>query len=132
MKLLVATARTQGGRDNDYNWCIEVELVRIGEVCAWDRADPDGGCGCGRGFGGLNSHRATTTAMVVDTLLSRANTSRPSGPACSSRDGTRAPATQWTKRTPWLRWWVGDWPVGTVVERRLDELVVREIPGREY
>jgi hypothetical protein len=22
MKVLVATARTQGARDNDYNWCI--------------------------------------------------------------------------------------------------------------
>ncbi|MGH3592456.1 MAG: DUF7715 family protein, partial [Pseudonocardiaceae bacterium] len=37
MKVLVATARTQGVRVNDYNWCIEGELVRIGEVCARDR-----------------------------------------------------------------------------------------------
>jgi hypothetical protein len=27
MKVLVATARTQGDRPNDYHWCIEGELV---------------------------------------------------------------------------------------------------------
>jgi hypothetical protein len=40
MKILVATGRTQGSRVNDYNWCIEGELVRVGEVCARDRSDP--------------------------------------------------------------------------------------------
>jgi hypothetical protein len=39
MKVLVAAARTQGVRANDHNWCIEGELVRIGEVCARDRAE---------------------------------------------------------------------------------------------
>ncbi|MGH3914628.1 MAG: DUF7715 family protein [Pseudonocardiaceae bacterium] len=47
------------------SWCA---LAR----CGWDRVDPNGGCGCGHGFGGLNSHRATTTAMVADTPLNRA------------------------------------------------------------
>ncbi|WP_435825842.1 DUF7715 family protein [Mycolicibacterium austroafricanum] len=28
-------------------------------------------CGCGRGFAGAASHRATTTAMVVDSEMSR-------------------------------------------------------------
>jgi|SRR6476661_1935988 len=83
MKLLVATARTQGARINDYNWCIEGELVRIGEVCARDRAEPDGGCGCGRGFGGLNSHRATTSALdqrvrrAAEAVLAKQNYVRP-------------------------------------------------------
>jgi hypothetical protein len=35
-------------------------------VCGRDRRDPNGGCGCGRGFGGLTSHRATTTGEVVE------------------------------------------------------------------
>ena len=64
VKALVATSATQGFRDNDYHWCIEGELVWIAPTCAKDRDDPDGGCGCGRGFAGLSSHRATTTAMV--------------------------------------------------------------------
>src|ERR1700736_5056520 len=64
MKILTATSRTQGQRDSDFHWCIEGELVHFGLVCAADREDPDGGCGCGRAFAGLNSHRATTTAMA--------------------------------------------------------------------
>ena len=124
--MLVATARTQGARINDYNWCIEGELVRIGEVCARDRAEPDGG----RGFGGLNSHRVTTTARVADTPLAREeyveairSSLQEQGwdpCACCSVDEADALAAL-----------VGDWPVGTVVERRLDELVVREMPAVE-
>lgn len=67
MKVIVATARTQGQRATDFFWCVEGELVRFGEVCARDRADPDnGGCGCGRAFAGLSSHRAGTTAAVCE------------------------------------------------------------------
>ncbi len=66
MKLLVATAQTQGDRSNDFNFCVEGELVWIAEACAADRRDPDGGCGCGRSFAGMNSHRATTTARVAE------------------------------------------------------------------
>jgi len=73
MKVLVATTRTQGARPNDYHYCIEGELVRINEVCARDRGDPDGGCGCGRGFGGLNSHQATTTARIAEVPLTLAD-----------------------------------------------------------
>ena len=39
MKVLVATARTQGTRPDDYHRCIEGELVRIGEACATDRVE---------------------------------------------------------------------------------------------
>jgi hypothetical protein len=66
MKILVATERTQGDRDDDYSYCVPGELLWITEVCGRDRRDPEGGCGCGRGFGGLTSHRATTTGEVVD------------------------------------------------------------------
>jgi hypothetical protein len=67
MKVLTATAETQGLRPNDYTWCVEGEVVTpVRAICSQDEADPDGGCGCGRAFAGLNSHRATTTAMVRD------------------------------------------------------------------
>jgi hypothetical protein len=69
MKLLVATERTQGDRDDDYTFCVPGELLWITDVCATDRRDPNGRCGCGRGFGGLTSHRATTTGEVVDLDL---------------------------------------------------------------
>ena len=128
MKVLVATVRTQGARDNDYNWCIEGELVRIGEVCARDRADPDGGCGCGRGFGGLNSHRATTTAIVADTPLHRAEYVEALRSSLQQQ-GYDPCACCSVDEADDLAALVSGWPVGTVVERRLDELVVRELPG---
>jgi len=69
MKFLVATNRTQGDKENDYTYCVPGELLWITEVCGRDRRDPNQGCGCGRGFGGLTSHRATTTAEVADLEL---------------------------------------------------------------
>lgn len=67
MKVLTASSRTQGQRGSDFTWCIDGELVTPHVViCGKDLADPDGGCGCGRAFSGLNSHTSTTTAMVRD------------------------------------------------------------------
>ena len=71
MKILVATALTQGVRGNDYNYCVPGELVWVQDPCDRDCLDPEGGCGCGRGFAGLASHRATTTAQVVDADMTR-------------------------------------------------------------
>ena len=68
MKVLTATTLTQGQRASDFTWCIDGELVMPSPfICDRDRAEgPDGGCGCGRSFGGLSSHKSTTTALVVD------------------------------------------------------------------
>jgi hypothetical protein len=71
MKILVATGFTQGTAPNDYHYCVEGELVWIQEPCPKDRDDPDGPCGCGRGFAGAASHKATTTAMVVESEMTR-------------------------------------------------------------
>jgi len=74
MKVLTATHATQGQRANDFDWCVDGELVMQPTfVCGTDAADPDGGCGCGRSWAGLNSHRATTTAVVADLPLSLAD-----------------------------------------------------------
>src|SRR4051794_41941292 len=69
MKLLTATHAGQGDRTGDFCFAVEGELVLLGLVCATDEADPDGGCGCGRAFAGMSSHRATTTALVRDLDL---------------------------------------------------------------
>lgn len=69
MKVLVATERTQGDQAGDYSHCVPGELLWITMVCDTDRLYPEAGCGCGRGFGGLTSHRATTTAEVADLDL---------------------------------------------------------------
>ena len=62
MKVLVATKVGQGGHPGDYCYTVDGELVTpvVAECCSPDT------CGCGRGFPGLASARATTTAMVVE------------------------------------------------------------------
>lgn len=69
MRMLVATHQTNGLAPGDYGFCVEGELVYMQDPCADDLDDPDGPCGCGRGFSGMNSHRAITTALVVETDL---------------------------------------------------------------
>lgn len=71
MKILVATGHMQGTRPDDYHYCVDGELVWIQEPCDRDLRNPDGPCGCGRGFAGAASHRATTTAMVVESEMTR-------------------------------------------------------------
>jgi hypothetical protein len=66
MKLLTATRERQGEQAGDFCFATDGELVLVGDVCAADRDDPDGGCGCGRAFSGMSSMRATTTALVRD------------------------------------------------------------------
>ena len=62
MLVLVATKELQGERPGDYDWTVEGELVTpVAAECASSER-----CGCTRGFPGLASDRATTTAMVVD------------------------------------------------------------------
>ncbi|MGF1596143.1 MAG: hypothetical protein ACFCVK_04315 [Acidimicrobiales bacterium] len=61
VKVLVATTEGQGVRHDDYAWAVDGELVYIPmEHCGCP------GCACGRGFVGLASNRAITTALVVD------------------------------------------------------------------
>jgi hypothetical protein len=63
MKVLVATNQSQGVETGDYCFALDGELVLSGPSLECD--DP-ARCGCGRGFPGLGSCRATTTAMVAD------------------------------------------------------------------
>lgn len=62
MRVLVATNELQGTAPGDYSWTVEGELVVV-DVTECSRPDT---CGCGRGFPGIASCKATTTAMVVD------------------------------------------------------------------
>lgn len=70
MKILVATHRTQGDRPDDYMHGVPGELVWIPPACDTDLKYPGRGCGCGRGFGGLSSHKAMTTVEVVESPMS--------------------------------------------------------------
>ena len=62
MLVFEATEEFQGVRPNDYHWATTGELVHLPIV----QCDDAESCGCGRGFCGFDSHRATTTARVVD------------------------------------------------------------------
>jgi len=62
MLVLIATNDLQGTVESDYAWTVEGELVTpLATECASGER-----CGCNRGFPGLASGFATTTAMVVN------------------------------------------------------------------
>jgi hypothetical protein len=122
MKVLVATSDTQGQRGNDFSYCIEGELVTVGLVCAADEADPDGGCGCGRAFAGLNSHKATTTAKVKDVELSEEDYVEALRSSLAQQGW---PTEDVGELAAWLVQLVSTWPTGSVIERRLDDIFIR-------
>lgn len=125
MRMLVATVLTQGARGGDYHWCVEGEPVWVQEPCAADRRDPDGPCGCGRGFAGLHSHRGTTTARVIEN-------------AGFTRDDLVLALEASLGDGGWPVEWAADvademlelaslWPAGTVIERRVDRYRARGV-----
>jgi hypothetical protein len=135
MKLLTATRERQGERDGDFCFAVEGELVLLGFVCATDRADPDGGCGCGRAFSGMSSMRATTTALVRDLDLSVDDVriaveahyvAAGMGPdtigAAEFAELVSATVDELVDVAPSL-------PAGAVVGRRLDHLIWRSEPS---
>ncbi len=123
MKVLTATVTTQGYRGNDFDYCVEGELVHIGMVCAKDRSDPDGGCGCGRAFAGLNSHRATTTAMIREIDFTRSDYLEALRSSLAQQGWDAATAQDEADSLLLL---ADALPVGVVVERRLSRIAVRE------
>jgi hypothetical protein len=70
MKVLVATTQKQGQRKSDFAHATEGEFVSFAMEC--DGESVDGRCGCRRSFAGFVSHKATTTAMVVEMDLTEA------------------------------------------------------------
>jgi hypothetical protein len=135
MKLLTATRKRQGARDGDFCHAIEGELVLLGFVCATDRDDPDGGCGCGRAFSGMSSMRATTTALVRDLDASFDDVrSAVEGYYVSAGMGPDviggAEFTAMVAETLIDMAEIADSvPVGAVVGRRLDRLIRRSEPS---
>jgi hypothetical protein len=131
MKILTATARTQGQRPGDFNWCTEGELVTPrAPICDRDMLEgPDGDCGCGRSFGGLRSHKSGTTAMVRDLgigledvafIARKAGTETGMLALSPNPDGDVADEAAAIARA------AEPYPVGTVLEIRMGEISVRE------
>jgi hypothetical protein len=120
MKMLTATKIGQGIRANDYSHTTEGELVLVGLVCATDRKNPDGGCGCGRGFSGLSSHRATTTAQVRDLPMSREDVILAFVGYYKSAGYGIVPRNEVEPEVDELLQFAGKHDTGTIIERRLD------------
>jgi len=128
MKLLVSTTKTQGDKKNDFNWLPNGEYVAMGMVCDTDLGDPDGGCGCGRAFEGIDHLKSATTAEVVEADFDRAKWV----------EMVRLSKTKagWAEMDDFDAFYtaaademinlVRDLPVGTIVGRRIDELVIRK------
>ncbi len=85
MLVLIATNELQGTTPDDYSFTVEGELVTplAAECTSGER------CGCNRGFPGLASSFATTTAMVVD---------RPG----VTEDDLRDAVFDWLDRSGWI------------------------------
>ncbi len=69
MKILVATKKGQGLRDNDFCFVPDGEPVRFTFEC--DDEGPDGSCGCKRCMSGTTVQKSTTTFMVSDVRMSK-------------------------------------------------------------
>ena len=134
MRLLTATVQDQGGRPGDYTYATEGELLLIGDVCARDRRDPDGGCGCGRAFAGMSSHRATTTAVVRELDLTPDGVSLAvaayysAGGAGPDVLGAGEFAELVSETAADVIGLAQHFPVGTVVGRHLDSFFTRAVP----
>lgn len=126
MKILTATSLTQGNSPGDYNWCHDGELVCPPTfICDRDAKNPDQGCGCGRGWSGLNTHKATTSAQVsvvgidLDDYIEAIRSSLTQG---GWDDGNAEVVARQLAEI------AASYPVGTVFGHRLGDLYVRAIP----
>lgn len=117
MKVLVATSKTQGQREGDFNFVPEGELVMPGAQC-----DNACSCGCARAFTGIACHKGTTTFEVVDRPIIpkelRADVKK------SLKDGgwlefipKREQAKTVRELTDWIMTIAQDFKVGSVIER---------------
>ena len=116
MRVLVATHRSQGHHPGDYCFTFEGELVT---PLLPDCSAP-GRCGCPRGFDGLESDRATTTAVIVDRVdltqarvLALLDVARER--ACSMSDDARVPSA--AEQLAEIERLTSGFPVGAIVRR---------------
>lgn len=83
MRVLIATTELQGARPDDFSSAVDGELLTpVAVACAAP------GCGCQRGFPGLGSGFATTTAMIVERPF-------------ITRDQLRDAVAGWLERCGW-------------------------------
>lgn len=125
MRVLASTTATQGERKNDFCFVPEGELVTLPFECDGERVD--GRCGCRRSFAGMQSHRATTTAKVIefrgthDDYIGLVRTSMQSAGLISSATDEKL-VLDFADQLLSLG---AEWPLGTVLEKRGNEIQLR-------
>jgi hypothetical protein len=130
LKYFVSTHRTQGERDNDSNTLPDTEIV---DLASLSHEDPDNPyCGCARSFVGITSRQTTTTAEIIESDMTPAEfvDRFHAGLVAMGFTDTAQLRTDATNDAVGLLLLAAQWPVGTVVERRGDEIRVRTFPRR--
>ncbi|MGH8775475.1 MAG: DUF7715 family protein [Jiangellaceae bacterium] len=129
MRLLVATAMTQGHRPTDFTCCRPGEIV-MPPLHACDEP-VDGPCGCRRSLVGIDTHRPTTTfevadlSLTLDDLAARVWTSLDSAGWIRCVDDAEV-ADRWVHDIAWELVQAGArFAVGGILERRGPALVLR-------
>lgn len=133
LRIFVATAQTQGQRDNDFTWTAEGEPVTLSFVCDTNGSHPDGSCGCARSWDGMISRKGSTTAVVADVDMTEEqyvtmllNYYREFGLLKDDAPDNAELVEFITHRAEWLLAEAQYFPVGTIVERRGDDLAERD------
>jgi hypothetical protein len=123
MRLLIATARTQGYRSDDYFTAREGELVWVPEPCPGAIPYPGAPlCACSYSFGGVESGGATTSALIVESDLSRRELVRAFVTGSSSNEWSASRPGECVDQ---MLAAAGRWPTGTVIGRRFARFELR-------
>jgi hypothetical protein len=127
IKVLVATDRTQGDRDNDFQFVPNDEVVKPGGFTC-DSSTVDDECGCSRSFEGTTTDRAGTTARVAEIEGTR-ETVREIVKAALTAGGwltdAKRPSAWIDRETDYLIEVAAHFPVDTIVEKRGDTIKAR-------
>ena len=115
MKVLVATRRSQGVRELDFDDCVEGELVWITTPCGRGLAPDRAYCSCSITFVGAASFGMTTTALVAD--LEALTPARYEEALSDAVEGVRGLDGHGAEAAADLARLAAELPTGTVVER---------------
>ena len=115
MKVLVATRRSQGARELDFDDCVEGELVWITTPCGRGLVPDRSYCSCSITFVGVASFGMTTTAVVTD--LDALTAERYEEALADAIEGVHGLDGRLADIAAELAGVAADVPIGTVLER---------------
>jgi hypothetical protein len=133
VKILVATKETQRQRESDFCWTEEGEIVRLAFECDRDKEDLDGKCGCRRSMTGCTSQRATTTMKVEDRNIKIEEYIEIIRESFIQAGwyklmGEKVAEEHIMSDVKYMLSRVSKLPVGSIIEKRGDNLIVRRTP----